>query len=355
MKIAVISDTHLGFGTGERKSDALLAFEEAVQIAVDRADIILFAGDMFDSPYPRSYVTLEAVRILSGLRSIRGADVSGMAGFPFIAITGNHERRSREFLDPVQMLDRAGLLKRLHGDGAIAEKDGEKVWIYGISSVPERLAGSVFRKLDPKPMDGMTNILMFHQSVTPYVYSPLEKPTLDVSTLPKGFDIIIDGHIHKREVRKIGNSIFLINGSTILTQLKSEGKKGINIIDTRDMSVEFVQLKNQREFLQFDAEKPELASVKQKIREVAASCRMKPIVRIRSRTLTKADFSDVEDIAIIVFQKMRNGQKSTRTEIREVEFKGDELFNALVEGDSEAVERLLENDYKSEAAELEVP
>ncbi len=203
MKLAVISDTHIGYGSGDRKNDAIRAFEEAIDISLEKSDAILFAGDMFDSPYPRSYATLETVRILSKLKSTSSGVLKGYSGLPFIAISGNHERRSKEFLDPVQMLEKAGLLVRLHGNGIMLEKEDEEVWVYGVSSVPERLAGAVFKKLNPAPKRGVFSILMFHQSVSPYVYSPLEQPTLDISSLPQGFDVIIDGHIHKREMKKI--------------------------------------------------------------------------------------------------------------------------------------------------------
>jgi DNA repair exonuclease len=56
MRIAHISDTHLGhrqYNLDERESDIYEAFEQAVNKAIEeRVDVLIHAGDLFDSPNP---------------------------------------------------------------------------------------------------------------------------------------------------------------------------------------------------------------------------------------------------------------------------------------------------------------
>ena len=358
MKLSIISDTHLGFGKGERKLDAVIAFEEAVDRSMKMADAILFAGDMFDSPYPRSEIVFHAVRILSKLKSAKHTPFSIQRkipalchrGMPFIAITGNHERRSREFRDPVQQLESAGLLVRLHAEHVMIDD----VCVYGVSSVPERFASKIFHKLSPEPC-GAYNILMFHQGIEGFLYAPTDRPSLTLSDLPEGFDLYVNGHIHERQEKKIGDGKLLINGSTILTQLKDEGKKGFNILDTSTGKIEFVELENQRDVLFVDLNsRSELPGARKQIMEfLEKERRMKPIIRISGSGITRHDFSWIGESAITYF-KIMPSNISKKIEEEEVEEKEDEIFHMLVNGDFEALRRKLENDYKAENEKLEV-
>ncbi len=62
MRIAVISDMHLGFGYGtERWDDSFIQGEEAIQSAISfKPDIILIAGDIFNSKNPSQEVFTRA-------------------------------------------------------------------------------------------------------------------------------------------------------------------------------------------------------------------------------------------------------------------------------------------------------
>jgi DNA repair exonuclease SbcCD nuclease subunit len=91
-----------------------------------------------------------------------------------------------------------------------------------------------------------------HQSIDPYVYSPLEPPTLNTSNLPKGFDLIIDGHIHTQTQDKIDGMNFIISGSTTTTQFqRSEadvGKCFVRLEVNQEIKIEFVPLETNRKF-----------------------------------------------------------------------------------------------------------
>ncbi|MEM5829407.1 MAG: DNA repair exonuclease [Candidatus Aenigmatarchaeota archaeon] len=266
MKIAALSDFHFGFSfSPELEEDSFENAEEAIEKAL-KADLILILGDIFDSRVPKTQTWAKAMKILvkpsleenrgiklvSSSKELKKASVRTLNHLPVIAIHGTHERRGRGELNAVEVLENAGLLIHLHCDSVIFEKDGIKVSIHGMSGVPERFAKNLLNQWNPQPIKDCFNILLLHQSIDPYVYSPLEPPTLSISNLPKGFDLIINGHIHQHGQSRIDNSILLFPGSTMITQFdkaEAETEKGIYMIDLdEEIKIEFVPLEKGRKF-----------------------------------------------------------------------------------------------------------
>ena len=65
MKIAILSDFHLGFSFGpETDRDSFENAEEAVEKALD-SDLLIIAGDIFDSRSPKTQSWADALKILS--------------------------------------------------------------------------------------------------------------------------------------------------------------------------------------------------------------------------------------------------------------------------------------------------
>lgn len=64
MKIAVLSDIHLGYAWGtERGDDPFDALKEAVERILD-CDMVLIAGDMFDSKNPGVEILSRSMEII---------------------------------------------------------------------------------------------------------------------------------------------------------------------------------------------------------------------------------------------------------------------------------------------------
>ncbi len=65
MKIAILSDLHFGFGAGtERETDAYDAAEEMIRKSLN-CDVILIAGDMFDTRVPRTEDLVRSMQFLA--------------------------------------------------------------------------------------------------------------------------------------------------------------------------------------------------------------------------------------------------------------------------------------------------
>ena len=249
MRIAIFSDCHCGFAYGEeRGEDSFAVLNEAIEKSKG-ADIILIAGDIFDSRVPSQEVISRAIKIMNKAKHYtshaqlvetdkKEKNHSSM-GVPIVAIHGTHERRAYLFVNPVQLLDHAGVLIHLDAERAVFDCAGQKVAIHGMSGVPEQYAKETLLKWNPKPVANAINILMFHQSMEPYIYNPLEPPTLSPEDLPDGFDLYVLGHIHWHDKKPLKSGTLLLTGSMIPTSLnKSEmtAKKGMWFYDGNNIT-----------------------------------------------------------------------------------------------------------------------
>lgn len=321
MKIAILSDLHLGYAWGtERQEDSFKQAKEALQKASD-SDLILIAGDIFDSRIPKQEVLSKAIRLFSKLK-FKESDVNLIeiknreklpdvrnTEIPIVAIYGTHERRGRKMINPVHLLEESGFLLHLHKQVAIFDLNGEKVAIHGISGVPEILAKKViFEEANLKPEKDAVNILVLHQSFKEFMYSDELHPGLSVKDLPKNFDMFVNGHIHWSNKKKIGESIFLIPGSTITTQIrKTESRipKEVFFFNTKTKTLSSDQLKSTRKVIyrEIDCKNLNNFDIKEKILKELGKIEKhekKSLVRIKLAGETKEidsnlNFSEILD------------------------------------------------------------
>ena len=235
MKIAVFSDTHLGYARFE--NDSYVQAGRVLADAASKADLILCAGDVFDTKIPKLETLGRAINIF---RSVKA---------PVYMIYGNHERRSRDMTNPVELLATAANLTLLDGSSRTFEKGGERVQVFGMGSVPEEYAEQSLKQAMGKygPEENAFHVLMLHQSVKELVPGGDDELTLAyLKTLP--FDLIVNGHIHNTIVELGGR--FLIPGSTVITQLKKDetAPKGYFLYDTAAKRAEFVAIESRAFF-----------------------------------------------------------------------------------------------------------
>ena len=321
--LLLTSDFHLGYGYNtEREKDCFFVLDEILK---EPADLILFAGDLFDSRVPRLEVLAEAMNFLSKLKEKKSEakfiecdkeiNKRALHGVPFISIYGNHERRAN-LINPIQSLEKAGLLINLHCQKIVFELNGEKIAIHGMSYVPEKYSRDVLTEWNPKPVPDAKNILLLHQNIEPFIYSPLEDVNLKISDLPRGFDIILNGHIHFRNIVQIGNGKLLMPGSTIPTQLnkkESEIRKGYFILNRE---VKFKEIK-QRDFYYKVAERKE--EIEEFLKNLKKS-ELKPIIKIKIKNTSSLDLNIIEkkyrEKGILIFKKeMERSFEKQKTEI----------------------------------------
>lgn len=209
MKLLHLTDSHLGLPLAaqgppdwSRADDAWDSFEAAVRDAA-QADLILHTGDLFDRPVPappwpdRARARLEAL-----------ADLA-----PVVVIPGNHEKRglnsiisSRHpqlhLLDAPTRLQVAGLT---------------------LAAVPWCREATDFARAAPEATGPGADLLLAHQSfdgarVPGYTFRAGRRPdVVGPQHLPAGVNLILCGHLHERQVVRVGPALVLHPGSTVRT------------------------------------------------------------------------------------------------------------------------------------------
>ncbi len=321
MRISIISDAHLGHRQGtEAGEDSYEALEEALRKSAG-CDIILMAGDLFDSRTPSTEALTRCMELLIGPLSQEGGTslvrgigkdteklgVLHIQGTPVVAIHGTHERRVKGLLNPVQALERAGFLIHLHAQGVVLEKGRERICIQGLSGVPEQYSETVLKRWGPKPEKDSFSILMLHQSVSPFMYA---QHLLPAENLPKGFDLYVLGHIHEGKRAELHGSPLIIAGSLVPTKLTREesSPRGFWLFDTKQGQAAFVALEGQRRvyIIEQGAEEDAAGQIESLLRHEHPK---KPYILVKGKDLDrqalKARFGER---AILSFREAREEQ-----------------------------------------------
>jgi len=276
MKLALIADTH--FGLKRFEEDAFVQAERALISADELADVIILAGDIFDTRIPRPETLSRAFEIFKKVKK------------PMFAIHGTHERRAKGLVNPIQMMATLEMVRDVHAKTETIDIRGEKLAVSGLGGVPDEYAKSALEAISPKPLTGAFNVFVLHQSVVDFVFTG--KDILDLDDLPSGFDLYLCGHMHKYATAMDGK--FIIPGSTVLTQLKREemGEKGYVLYDTKASGkerIQFVPVKTRQFFFEeMEFKDAHLAQVRKDVEETVARLKKKaedlgekePIIRI---------------------------------------------------------------------------
>ncbi len=326
MKLAIMSDFHLGFGERTpRQRESYENATRALEIALDeKVDAILIAGDLFNSAVPTQEVLFRAFELLSTARKgkskvrVRKIYRDGKEkeisffGIPLIAIHGTHEFRGKDYKNVLELMESAGFLIYLHSSIALIEKGKERIAVHGFSGVPEKKALDALRLWNPKPMKGCKSILMLHQSIKEYLPFDDEMiATISLSDLQMEFDLVVDGHLHWRNEENLGDSNLLIPGSTIITQMKkseSGREKGVYLLDSEKNELNFLPLPRQRKLFyhKIQVENASIEEVKEKIEKeiekgLGSMAELIPLIRLllvgtlaKGVSVSDIDFNELE-------------------------------------------------------------
>ncbi|NYZ76406.1 DNA repair exonuclease [Candidatus Micrarchaeota archaeon] len=297
MKIAVLADFHLGYV--RFLDDSFEQAERAFSRACEEAELVVLLGDIFDSRIPKQEILARSFKLFRNafgkkweakLASYDSKDGrKNYAEVPVVAIHGTHERRTKELVNPIELLEKAGFLVNVHAATAVFEKDGERIALQGMGGIPEEYAKSALEALSPKPVDGAFNVFLFHQSMKEFL--PGES-LMGMEDLPKGFDLYLCGHIHAKTIQKLDSgAYFIIPGSTVVTQMRKEdvGGKGFFVFDTKSKEAVFREIQSrpfffeELEFKQASLEEV-LAKARKSIEKLLENkTEVKPLIKLKLR------------------------------------------------------------------------
>jgi DNA repair protein SbcD/Mre11 len=266
-KFAHMSDVHLGAHREpalrelERK-----CFAEAMDMCVREAvDFLLISGDLFDVGIPELGVVNDAVKKMRELRD---------AKIPVYAIYGSHDYTPTG-TSIIDVLHTAGILTNIMRtsmeDGRLKlrfltdPETGAK--LTGIAARKMGLESKYYEMLDRESLEKEPGfkVFAFHSGLTqfkPDYLSAME--TVDIGSLPKGFDYYAGGHIHQRgEYRLPGyqkvvfpGPLFTGYGGKDLEATARGEKRGFYVVDFDDKlrSTRFVPVQSVvGAYLEFDA------------------------------------------------------------------------------------------------------
>jgi len=264
MKLAFLTDFHIGLTAEGREADAFKnAMQAMKQALAEEPDAIVFNGDMFHHAVPDQKTLLEAFQLLALPKQTPAhieiektgregkTETTSATSVPFIAIHGTHEFRGKDFTNVFHILEKAGALTYLHAEKAVLSKHREKVVLQGLGGVPEKKALDALHLWNPKPEPEAYNIILLHQSFKEFLpFDDDMVATLTISDLPKGFDLIVNGHLHWQSEFEEGVHM-IIPGSTVITQMKrleAQKPKGFYLLETKTNKLEFKKIDGQRSF-----------------------------------------------------------------------------------------------------------
>jgi DNA repair protein SbcD/Mre11 len=201
MKIIHLADTHLGYknfsgkvdsvrNLNQRECDVYDAWHAAVDLAIQRQpDVVVHAGDLFDSSRPSPRAIVEA---LNGFGKLRDADI------PTVVIAGNHSTpRFRSGGSVFEILREFGI-RAIWSEPETLRINGIALHCVPHEPQAEQLLDDIRSlKLDAK---ADANVLVLHAGLegVRQDYHEVNEIALAPEELTKGeFDYVALGHLHK--------------------------------------------------------------------------------------------------------------------------------------------------------------
>jgi DNA repair protein SbcD/Mre11 len=232
MKILHVSDSHLGYsayrkstpdGINQREIDTYNAFEQFVDYAVKtKPDLILHAGDLFDSVRPNNRAITFAVDQILRISKKR---------IPFVLIAGNHEhprlKETGHIFSIFNHMDSIFPVYNAKYETLSFNISKKKVTIHAIPQCElKKQFESQLEKLKPDS-NADYNILVSHGAVSGiqvFSMNEFNELIIPVKVLSKNFDYIALGHYHK--FTKIANNAFYSGSTERFSYTDAPDKKG---------------------------------------------------------------------------------------------------------------------------------
>ncbi len=244
MRIVHLSDTHLGFsaynrtnpstGLNQREVDVYSVFNEIVEyILGSKPDLVIHAGDLFDSVRPSNRAIHEAFRQLVRLSK---------AEIPTVIIAGNHSTPRQKVTGSIfRVLE---YLEHIHpvfeGEYKTIEIGDAK-----IHAIPhaynEDMLKNNFTKLNADK-NFKHNILVTHATVigtSAYAGPEFKEQSIPPSVLSPDFDYVALGHIHR--FIKVAENAYYSGSPERLSFSEANDRKGFLDVEIGSLKVKHIR------------------------------------------------------------------------------------------------------------------
>jgi exonuclease SbcD len=250
MRILHLADTHLGYsayrkvtedGVNQREIDVYGAFTQCIDYAIKtKPDLVLHAGDLFDSVRPTNRAITVAVQQILRLSK---------ENIPFIVISGNHETpKLKETGNIFTIFEHLNQVYPIHNNRyeiiSLKSKD-EMVSIHAIPQCQNSEEFETNLKKITLDKNADFNLLLAHGAVAgikEFKMNEFNELFIPVKKLKKDFDYIALGHYHM--YTKLQENAFYAGSTEHLSFTEADAQKGFLEIDLgQKLKHRFIPLK----------------------------------------------------------------------------------------------------------------
>ena len=232
MKFLHIADTHLGYsayrkvtedGINQREIDAYDAFKQFIDYAIkSKPDLIIHAGDLFDSVRPNNRAITFAIKQILRLSKEK---------IPFLVIAGNHEHpKLKETGHIFSVFDHIGYVHPIYGakyETRTFNINDKKIVIHCLPQCEiKKEFNDELKKIKPDSSADY-NIFLSHGAVAGikvFSMNEFNELMIPAKTLSENFDYVALGHYHT--YTKLADNAFYSGSTERFTFTDAKDKKG---------------------------------------------------------------------------------------------------------------------------------
>jgi DNA repair exonuclease SbcCD nuclease subunit len=251
MKILHVSDTHIGYsafrkatsdGINQREFDTYNAFQQFVDYTLKiKPDIILHAGDLFDSVRPNNRAITFAIQQLYRISK---------AKIPFVVIAGNHEhpklKETGHIFNVFEYIDNVYPIYKGKYESLFFNIDNKRLAIHALPQCELKKKFDIeLVKLKPD-VNSNYNIFISHgavKGIKEFSMNEFNELIIPAKFLSKDFDYIALGHYHK--FTSLGKNAFYSGSTERFSFTDAPDKKGFIDLELKKgmLETKFVELK----------------------------------------------------------------------------------------------------------------
>jgi DNA repair exonuclease SbcCD nuclease subunit len=237
MRILHLADTHLGYsayrkateaGINQREIDVYNAFTQCIDYAVKiKPDLVLHAGDLFDSVRPTNRAITVAIQQILRLSK---------ENIPFIVISGNHEtpklRETGNIFTIFEHLDHIYPIHNNRYETISLQTKNETVKIHAIPQCQNSKEFDMNLKKITLDKNANYNLLLAHGAVAgikEFKMNEFNELFIPVKNIQQNFDYIALGHYHM--YTKLQENAFYAGSTECLSFTEAGNQKGFLEID----------------------------------------------------------------------------------------------------------------------------
>ncbi len=313
MKIIHLADTHLGFsayrktteeGLNQRENDIYDSFKKCIDYIIEtKPDLVLHAGDLFDSVRPTNRAITTALNQLLRLQE---------QNIPTVIIAGNHETpKLRETGHLFTIFDHLPSIYPIYKnkyEQLVFDLHNTKTCIHAIPHCHTKQAFITNIQQVKPDSTADRNILLLHgavQGIDVFSMNEFNEQTIPNKILDASFDYIALGHYHK--YTKLKPNTYYAGSTERFSFIEAPDKKGfIELTFDTSLSTKFIKCstRDMKDLAPIDCTNKDLDSIMRQIQHSLSIHKpAEKIIRLTLENIPSATFHSLDFVKIKALTK----------------------------------------------------